>query len=78
LVPRLGGRRPPRLDEFLESYELWRDRSAAVRIAYVRWTEAEPIGRAFAFAAYGAALDREERAAQVHRACAERLRAEAA
>ena len=78
MVPTPDAQRSPWLDESLESYELWRDRCAEVRIAYVRWTEAEPVGRAFAFAAYRAALHREERAARVYRACAERAQAEAA
>ena len=78
VVPIPGARRSPWLDESLESYELWRDRCAEVRIAYVRWTEAEPVEQAFAFAAYRAALEREDRAARAHQACAERLQAKAA
>jgi hypothetical protein len=59
--------------DFVEFYGCWREESAAVRHSYDRWTDAEPDAEPFAYAAYVAALDREERAAHVYRDCAERI-----
>jgi hypothetical protein len=50
-------------DAFLESYVCWREASETVRTAYDRWRRGRPRDRGPAFAAYRAALDREERAA---------------
>ena len=62
----LGARLPPWLaDGYLESYLAWHEASAAVHRAYEGWNAAERADRVFAFAAYSAALDREERAALV-------------
>jgi hypothetical protein len=47
----------------MDGYVAWREESAAVEIAYGQWLRAEPSEQALAFAAYVAALDREERAA---------------
>jgi hypothetical protein len=60
-------------DEFFESYELWRDRCAGVRIAYERWRDSDPPERTLAFAAYRSALESEDQAARLHERCAERL-----
>ena len=66
---------PPWLaDDFLESYVCWREECAEVRGAYERWQGVEPPDRALAFAAYRAALDREERAAGVFRDRTEQIR----
>jgi hypothetical protein len=54
------------VDHLLELYCVWRTECAAVRTAYDRFTTAEPSERALAFAAYEAALDREETAAQMY------------
>jgi len=68
--PALDG--PPSLlrtalvDAAVGSYVEWREESAAVRLAYRRWTGAPRGERDLALAAYLAALDREERAADVH------------
>jgi hypothetical protein len=62
-------------DEFVETYARWREESASVRLAYERWKEAEPDMEPLAFAAYLAALDREGRAADEYRACADRVAA---
>ena len=58
-------------DEFLESYVSWREEAATVQTAYDQWQ----VGEALAFAAYRAALDREEQAAKALRESAERLSA---
>jgi hypothetical protein len=60
-------------DEFVECYVCWREESATVRTAYEHWVSVEPADRALAFAAYSAALDREERAARDYGECAERI-----
>jgi hypothetical protein len=52
-------------DAFLESYVCWREASAAVGWAYELWQDATRSDRTLAFASYGAALDREEAAANV-------------
>ena len=44
----------------------WRQKSAAVEEAYGRWSCAPEADRALAFAAYKAALDREECASVVY------------
>ena len=50
------------VDAAVDSYVDWREESAAVRHAYGGWAAAERRERPRAFAAYIAALDREERA----------------
>ena len=50
------------IDAAVDSYVDWREESAAVRRAYRRWAGAARRDRPGAFAAYMAALDREERA----------------
>jgi len=52
---------------YLESYGRWREESAGVRAAYSLLQAAIPPTRRLAFAAYRAALDREEAAANEHR-----------
>jgi hypothetical protein len=51
------------LDGLLERYVAWREESRTVWLAYEQWCQAERPIRSLAYAAYGAALDREERAA---------------
>jgi hypothetical protein len=58
-------------DELLESYVSWREEAATVRTAYDQWQK----GEALAFAAYRAALDREEQAAKALGKCVERISA---
>jgi hypothetical protein len=60
-------------DEFVECYGRWRKERSAVHRSYDRWREAEPDVVPFAYEAYVAALDREQRAADVYRECAERF-----
>lgn len=56
------------LDGLLERYVAWREESRAVWLAYERWGEAECPTRSLAYAAYRAALDREEKAAWAYAA----------
>jgi hypothetical protein len=55
----------PRVDVFVESYVEWREECQSLEIAYARWARSKRAGRNLAFAAYRAALDREEKAAHV-------------
>jgi hypothetical protein len=54
------------LDEAFERYLDWRAESDAVREAYGAWSRASVGETALPFAAYGAALDREQRAAALY------------
>jgi hypothetical protein len=70
-VGREAPKSPSRLragfvEGFVHTRVSWRSESARVRAAYARWLEAPPSDRAPAFAAYRAAVDREERAAAEH------------
>jgi hypothetical protein len=71
--------RPPAMlvDEFMESYVRWREACAHVTSAYERWRSSEADEHALAFAAYRAALDREDHAADVHAEWAHRVTASA-
>jgi hypothetical protein len=69
----LGKRRSALADEFLESYVCWREACDDVRTAYRRWQACEPQQRGQGFATYRAALEREDYAASIHSASAERL-----
>ena len=55
-------------DAVIDLYVEWREECSAVRLAYERWREASKDDRAGAFAAYNAALDREERAGDIYAA----------
>jgi hypothetical protein len=50
------------IDAAMDAYLDWRQQSAGVEAAYQRWSAADSTDAALAFAAYVAALDREERA----------------
>lgn len=50
------------VDRMMELYCDWRTESAEVQTAYDRFSDSSPADRAAAFAAYTAALDREESA----------------
>jgi hypothetical protein len=52
-------------DDMTDAYVGWREERAAVWLAYDGWTSALTADAAVAFAVYTAALDREERAAEV-------------
>jgi hypothetical protein len=51
----------------MEVYVDWREETAALEDAYARWSTAPDEDRALTFAAYRAALDREEQASIVYR-----------
>jgi len=53
-------------DDMTDAYVDWREERAAVWLAYDGWTSAPTADAAAAFAVYRAALDREERAAEVY------------
>jgi hypothetical protein len=59
-------RRKRLIDEAIRAYVGWREESIAVWDTYRRWASAEAGETALAFAAYMAALDREERASGVY------------
>ena len=61
------------LDDLIDSYVSWREESLELVAAYGRWSSCECADRPLAVAAYTAAVDREERAADVYRECVERL-----
>lgn len=61
-------------DDYLETYLRWREACAAARESYEKWNTAGRQTRAAAFAAYWAALDREEHAARIHCQRVERAR----
>ena len=54
------------LDGAVDAYVAWREESAAVWAAYERWRRAPAADAPFAFSAYCAAVDREERASHVY------------
>jgi len=58
-----AGRRRADIDAVLAAYSDWKRECAAVRDAYGRWGRLAKRDARYGFAAYRAALDREERAA---------------
>lgn len=60
------------IDAVLDGYIAWREENAAVELAYRKWLGAERQERTLAFAAYSAALDREEHAAAEYQRLIER------
>ena len=60
-------------DALIDLYVDWREECAAVHSTYERWRRAPKHDIAAAFAAYSAALDREERAGNVYAALARRV-----
>jgi hypothetical protein len=60
------------VDEAICAYVDWRDESMGVWDAYDSWTRAAQAEAAYAHAAYEAALDREQAAANVYRRSVER------
>ena len=57
-------RSAPLTDEAIDRYVDWREQSLAVQALYDRWASAASSERSGRFAAYAAALDCEERAAE--------------
>jgi hypothetical protein len=60
-------------DDFVERYVRWSNAAKCVQDAYEDWRASLGPDEAIAFAAYGAALDREEHAAAVLCESAERF-----
>jgi hypothetical protein len=54
------------VDVLLEYYVRWREECQAVWLTYQSWADADRSERGLAYAAYLAALDREERAARAY------------
>ncbi len=54
------------LDEAVDAYVDWREESTGVWDAYERWRRAPAADAPFAYSAYCAAVDREERASSVY------------
>jgi hypothetical protein len=61
------------VDDALDAYLEWRQQCSAVWDAYARWANATPEDKLSAYAAYQAALDREEAAAIVYRTLVDRV-----
>jgi hypothetical protein len=62
------------IDEAMDRYVEWREECAAVYDAYAYWTNAPMEETDLPFAAYSAALDREQSAATVYGRALERLK----
>ena len=62
------------IDQAMERYVEWREECATVSDAYASWTNAPTEETDLPFAAYTAALDREQSAATVYGRALERLR----
>lgn len=60
--------RPELTDELIELYCDWRTRCEEVRANYERFSDAPRAERVLAFAAFEAALDREQSAAEAYAA----------
>jgi uncharacterized protein YndB with AHSA1/START domain len=61
--------RPELIDDLIDAYVHWREECLALTRAYQRWSRGTDADRSLAFAAYRAALDREQQASFV---CADR------
>jgi hypothetical protein len=61
------------VDEAMERYVEWREECVAVEDAYANWTNSPTEAAELPFAAYSAALDREQSAATVYGRAIERL-----
>jgi predicted aminopeptidase len=61
------------IDEAIDRYVEWREECAAVYDAYANWTDAPMEETDLPFAAYSAALDREQSAATVYGRALRRL-----
>jgi hypothetical protein len=64
------------VDELVHCYVSWREECLAVRLAHERWAESTGAEGRLTYAAYVAALDREERAARTYADHVERLNSE--
>ena len=57
---------PVAIDRLTESYYDWREQCLDVHVAYEQFRAAPPAERSLAFAAYQAALDREQAACEAY------------
>ena len=80
ILSRRAGRQPKEplarkhlFDQAMERYVEWREECLLVEDAYRNWSMAPAEASELPFAAYGAALDREESAAAVYGAAVDRL-----
>jgi hypothetical protein len=62
------------VDQTVDAYVDWSEECGHVREAYRRWLSAVGADAEFAFGAYSAALDREQRASEVYAGLIGRLR----
>jgi hypothetical protein len=69
-----AARRRARVDAAVAAYRQWHYERDAVRAAYRAWVTASAFAEPLAFAAYQAALDREERAAKTYTGLMRRVR----
>jgi hypothetical protein len=68
--------RPELIDAVMDVYVDWREECIALRNAYEHWSSVRVAERELAFAAYRAALDREDRASAVYAALVKSLERE--
>jgi hypothetical protein len=68
--------RPELIDDLMQTYVDWRQECIALQGSYERWSDAPDEERETAFAAYRAALDREEQASAVFAERTERVACE--
>jgi hypothetical protein len=61
------------VDDVIDAYVNWREECLFVWDAYGRWSGGPPADATLAFAAYSAALDREERASASYAGLVSRL-----
>jgi hypothetical protein len=69
MTPKILSRHSQRhalADEAMERYVEWREECAAVEDAYTNWSSAAAGEAELPYAAYGAALDREQSAAALY------------
>ena len=62
-----------RVDALIETYVEWWEECAVLERAYERWTDSERADGRLAYAAYRAALDREEKAAAAYQVAVAQL-----
>jgi hypothetical protein len=72
-VEKMSAIRSELIDDLMETYVEWREECLTVRAAYKRWSIGSDEEREPAFAAYRAALDREEQASVVYEHRVERV-----
>jgi hypothetical protein len=70
--------RPELIDELIDSYVEWREECLFLEDAYDLWASGSAEDRTLAFAAYRAALDREQQASSVYAARCNRIERERA